>query len=382
MTNRWFILLVLFLVRMTMAFQFQAVAALSPFLIESFAIGLADIGLLIGVFLAPGVIIAIPGGAIAARVGDKRVVAMALFMMLGGGVMTAFAADWNMLIAGRIIAGAGGVFLNVVSTKMLVDWFAGREIATAMAIFVNSWPIGIALALLILPPAAQAQGDTSAWWIVVGMIAASLVLFAMFYRAPPGLKEADAGVKVTKLPIYALTLAGLIWALYNTGLAMVFSFGPALFLQKGWETAQAAGIISAFMIVFSIAVPFGGMVADRMGARDPVIFTSMLSFAVLIPIVLFGPSGLTVPAFLLAAALFSLAAGPVMTLPSVVLSPETRAFGMGVFFSIYYGVMMIAPRIAGSLADASADVSTALLSGVAAALGCVAALWLFRRHMA
>ncbi|MEP0565050.1 MAG: hypothetical protein ABJC64_11650, partial [Paracoccaceae bacterium] len=80
------------------------------------------------------------------------------------------------------------------------------------------------------------------------------------------------------------------------------------------------------------------------------------------------------------AVLFSFAAGPVMTLPSAVLSPEMRAFGMGVFFSIYYGVMMIAPRIAGSLADASGDVSTALLCGVAAALACIAALWLFRRN--
>ena len=382
MQNRWFILLILFLVRLTMAFQFQAVAALSPFLIDSFALGLADIGLLIGIFLAPGVVIAIPGGAIAARFGDKRVVSMALVMMLGGGVMTAVSSDWNMVVAGRVIAGIGGVFLNVVSTKLLVDWFAGREIATAMAIFVNSWPIGIALALLLLPPVAELGGATTSWWLVAGMIGASLVLFIAFYQPPLGLKEADATVKVSKLPYYPLILAGLIWALYNTSLAMVFSFGPALFLQKGWETAEAAGTTSAFMIVFSLALPLGGIVADRINARDTVIFVSMLGFAVLIPIVLFGPPSLTVAAFLLAAALFSLAAGPVMTLPSVVLSPEMRAFGMGVFFSIYYGVMMIAPRIAGSLADKTGDVSTALLSGVVAALGCVAALWLFRRNLA
>ena len=382
MNNRWSILAVLFLVRLTMAFQFQTIAALSPFLIDSFALALADIGLLIGVFLAPGVIIAVPGGAIAARFGDKRVVAGALALMLFGAVLTTLASDWNMLIAGRLIAGVGGVLLNIVTTKLLVDWFAGREIATAMAIFVNSWPIGIALALLILPPTAQASGVGSAWWIVVAMVTASLVLFAALYRAPPGLKEAEASVKITKLPLVPLALAGLIWALYNTGLAMVFSFGPAFFLQNGWDAASSARLISAFMIAFSLAVPFGGLLADRMGATDAVIYTSMLAFAALIPIVLFGPAVLTVPAFLLAAVLFSLAAGPVMTLPSAVLSPEMRAFGMGVFFSIYYGVMMIAPRIAGAMADASGDVGTALLSGVGAALACVAALWFFRKTAA
>ncbi|MEO9824275.1 MAG: MFS transporter [Paracoccaceae bacterium] len=380
MNNRWSILALLFLVRLMMAFQFQAVAALSPFLVESFALGLADIGLLIGVFLAPGVIVAIPGGAIAARLGDKRVVCAALLMMLAGGVITALSSDWYLLVLSRVLAGVGGVLLNVVSTKMLVDWFAGREIATAMAIFVNSWPIGIALALLVLPPAAEMGGITFAWWIVVAMIAASLVFYAALYRAPAGLQEVSASLKVTKLPTYPLTLAGLIWAFYNTGLAMVFSFGPALFVQKGWDAADAAGIISAFMIFFSLALPIGGLIADRIGARDAVIFTSMLSFVVLIPVVLFGPAALTIPSFLVVAVLFSFAAGPVMTLPSAVLSPEMRAFGMGVFFSIYYGVMMIAPRIAGSLADASGDVSTALLCGVAAALACIAALWLFRRN--
>ena len=36
-------------------------------------------------------------------------------------------------------------------TKMVTDWFAGKEIATAMAIFVNSWPAGVAVSLLALP---------------------------------------------------------------------------------------------------------------------------------------------------------------------------------------------------------------------------------------
>ncbi|CAN0582775.1 unnamed protein product, partial [Ectocarpus sp. 12 AP-2014] len=254
MNNRWSILAVLFLVRLTMAFQFQAVAALSPFLIDSLALALADIGLLIGVFLAPGVFIAIPGGAIAARFGDKRVVVAALAMMLFGAVLTTMASDLSTLIAGRVIAGVGGVLLNIVTTKLLVDWFVGREIATAMAIFVNSWPIGIALALLILPPAAQDSGVVSAWWIVFAMIAVSFVVFAGLYRAPPGLKEAAASITRAKIPLLPLTLAGLIWALYNTGLAMVFSFGPAFFLQNGWDAPGSAKLISAFMIAFSIAV--------------------------------------------------------------------------------------------------------------------------------
>ncbi|MGE4610989.1 MAG: hypothetical protein AAED33_06295 [Paracoccaceae bacterium] len=61
MPNRWVILATLFFARLTMAFQFQAVAAISPLIMEAHGLNLANIGLLIGIYLAPGVIVAIPG---------------------------------------------------------------------------------------------------------------------------------------------------------------------------------------------------------------------------------------------------------------------------------------------------------------------------------
>ena len=69
-----------------------------------------------------------------------------------------FDDSWGWQIAGRLVAGAGGVLLNVQITKMVTDWFAGKEIATAMAIFVNSWPAGVALSLLMLPAIGTAYG--------------------------------------------------------------------------------------------------------------------------------------------------------------------------------------------------------------------------------
>src|SRR3979490_1534815 len=149
--NRWGILAVLFAVRATMAFQFQSVAAVAPLLSSEYGVGLADVGVLIGLYFAPGVALALPGGAIGQRFGDKTTVLGGLLLMLAGSLMIASATSWNIQNAGRLVAGAGGVILSVQMTKMLTDWFAGHEIATAMAIFVNSWPAGIAVALLPLP---------------------------------------------------------------------------------------------------------------------------------------------------------------------------------------------------------------------------------------
>ena len=136
--GRWRTLAVLFAVRAAMGFQFQSVAAVAPLLGHDLGVGLADIGLLIGLYLMPGVVLALPGGAIGAKFGDKATVLFGLALMCAGGVIMAVLPSWEAQIAGRLLAGIGGVLLNVLMSKMVTDWFGDREIATAMAIFVNS----------------------------------------------------------------------------------------------------------------------------------------------------------------------------------------------------------------------------------------------------
>jgi MFS family permease len=148
MAERWRVLALLFLIRTAMAFQFGSVGALGPLVGQTFQVDAAGVGVLIGLYLSPGLVIALPGGAIGRFFGDKGAVLAGLALMTLGGAVSTFGAAWEAQIAGRVIAGVGGVVLNVLMSKMVTDWFAGREIATAMGIFVNSWPVGIAIALV------------------------------------------------------------------------------------------------------------------------------------------------------------------------------------------------------------------------------------------
>src|SRR5438046_2446463 len=179
-----------------MAFQFQSVAAVAPLLGSEFGASIADIGVLIGLYFAPGVAIALPGGAIGQKFGDEATVLGALLLMLAGSVAMAFAASWSIQIAGRLVAGAGGVVLSVQLTKMLTDWFAGKEIATAMAIFVNSWPAGIAVSLLTLPLIGTRWGVGAVYLAVGAFIACAFALLAFFYR-PPAENVAASTIKAS-----------------------------------------------------------------------------------------------------------------------------------------------------------------------------------------
>ena len=183
----------LFVIRLTMAFQFQSVAAVAPLLDQKFGVSLADIGWLIGLYFAPGLFLALPGGAIGKRFGDKPTMIASLLLMLIGELAMALSSSWTIQIAGRLVSGAGGVMFNVQMTKMIADWFAGQEIATAMAIFVNSWPAGIALSLVFLPLIATASGVEAVHLTVAASIALGLVFFATAYPSPPKITAAAAG---------------------------------------------------------------------------------------------------------------------------------------------------------------------------------------------
>ena len=188
--NRWTVLAVLFTARVTMAFQFQAVAALSPVYMTRFDVALGDIGLLIGLYLSPGLLVAVPGGAIGRRFGDRRVVAAGMVLMLVGALLMYLAPGWGGQLLGRVLAGTGGVLLNVLMSKMVTDQFAGREIGTAMGIFVNSWPVGIAAALLLLPFIGSAEDPQTAQGVVVLVVLLGLALFLL---GTPKASEPDAG---------------------------------------------------------------------------------------------------------------------------------------------------------------------------------------------
>src|SRR5258708_3926203 len=280
--NRWMILAVLFVVRFTMAFQFQSVAAIAPLLGTQFGVSLADIGVLIGLYLTPGIALALPGGAIGQRFGDKRTVLGALMLMLIGNLAMALSDSWTGQIAGRLVAGAGGVLLNVQMTKMVADWFAGREIATAMAIFVNSWPAGIALSLLTLPLIGTAYGVSAVYFAMSALIGFGLVLLAATYKSPSNSKIAAAtSARLDRNAAIAVVAAGLIWGLYNVGFAMIFSFGPSMLVERGWSIAAAGSIISIVLWGAGLSVSLGGFLADRRRRPRLILVVGRTAVAIL-----------------------------------------------------------------------------------------------------
>lgn len=377
MRNRWGILAILFVVRLTIAFQFQSVAAVAPLLQQSFGVGLADIGILIGLYFTPGIVLALPGGAIGRTLGDKPTTIVALLLMTAGSLVMATTDVWGWQMAGRLASGAGGVLLTVQLTKMGTDWFAGKEIATAMAIFVNSWPAGVAISLLVLPAIGTAYG-AGAVFLVAGALTAIGIVLITFYQSPPGATASATGSgRLDPLALLAVIVAGAIWGLYNVGFAMIFSFGPSLLAERGWSIAAAGSAISLVMWLSVISVPAGGYLADRF--KRPFVLAIAASLVVAGLLAWLTRSDAVITILVLIGLFGGLPAGPIMSLAARVLVPETRAIGMGVFYTLFYAAMMLGPAVAGRLAKSAGTAAVALDLGALTVLACPPLMWLFER---
>jgi MFS family permease len=376
--NRWVILAVLFTVRLAMAFQFQSVAAVAPLLGQSFGVGLADIGILIGLYFTPGVVLALPGGAIGERFGDKQTVLLALLLMLIGSLAMALSDSWTVQIVGRLVAGGGGVLLNVQMTKMVADWFAGKEIATAMAVFVNSWPAGVAIALLTLPSIGSAYGISAVYLAVAALCGLGFVLLAAGYRSPPNpVVSAAASAWPGRHAAIAVIVAGLIWGLFNVGFAMIFSFGPSMLVERGWSISAAGSAISIVLWLMVFSVPAGGYLADRTGRPELLLVGGCILSAMLM--IALPRSGAVIPTIIALGLICGQAVGPMMSLPARVLAPSTRAIGMGIFYTLYYATMMLGPVVAGACAKWTGSAAAAFDFGAAVILACPVLLWGFNR---
>jgi cyanate permease len=359
--NRWLMLAVLFLARTTMALQFQTVGSLGPDLVDALAIDYALLGTLIGLYMLPGIFIALPGGLMGQRFGAKAAALAGLALMVVGGFLTGTSALW-LVAAGRLIAGAGAVLVNVMLTKMVVDWFDGREIVTAMAILIASWPLGIGLSLISAVPLSAAYGWTSIMNVATVAVVVGFVLIAVLYREAPSAAVIEArrlALNLSRREWLLVAIAGLVWATYNVAYVVFASFAPAFFASRGYSPAQGSMLTSIASWSLIASIPAGGYLAERW--RTPNLFMIGALLLSAVAVVALVASSVTVVAFIAIVLVVGVPAGLIMALPAEALRPETRAAGMGVFYTLYYGLMAVLPGIAGIVRDRTASAGAPLL---------------------
>ena len=369
--NRWVILFVLFVARLALGFQFQSVGSIAPVLVDDFSLDYSFIGLLIGIFLLPGIVLALPAGSLSRRMGDRRAVMFGLTLMVIGGVFTSMADTQLQLLAGRLISGSGAALLIVLMTKMVIDWFEGKELFIAMGIFIVGWPVGIAAGQTVLGGVADAVDWRFAITLTTVLCLAAFVLFGTAYEKSRKAGEAERtnNQRLTGDELLLIHLAGIAWMFLNGAYFVVLSFGPTLLLERGYSILEAGAIVSCTSWAFVIGLPLGGILSTRFRAPNTIMMTGLGAAAVIgsalpffeLPVIGFAQFGFAM----------ALATPIVAAIPSRVLRPEVRARGLGYYFSWFFGGVSILPMVGGYLKDTTGSAWSSLLFGASLALGCL-----------
>jgi predicted MFS family arabinose efflux permease len=378
MANRWLILAIVFVTRTSMGFQFQSVASVAPPLMRDLDLSYAQLGWLIGVFMLPGAVFALPGGLLGQRFGDRRVVVASLALMVVGGVITADSDGFGLAIAGRLVSGVGAVLMNILLAKMVADWFAGHEIATAMAVMLTAWPVGLGLASATLGHVAEGWS----WRVAIHasdlLAVLGLALMVVLYREPPTLAGRPGFTfNLSRQDVWRSVSTGFAWTCFNASLVTVLSFGPALLVSRGMAIGRAGWIVSSAVWLTMLSIPLGGVLADRLRKPNLVIVGGSL-VAALVTLAL--P---TLPHPGLGFSLIGIAVGAppgaVMSLLPGTLRPENLAAGLGIYYTVFYLGMALAQPAAGFVRDRSGSPQAPVLFAAVVMMGTALGFALFRR---
>jgi MFS family permease len=241
MPMHWVMLLLLFLVRLSMGYQFQSVASLSTTLVEEFGFSYAEIGTLIGFFLLPGIVVSIPSGLMTRAVTDKNLLMLGAGAMAAGGIVMGMASNPSSLYWGRLLTGIGGSIFNVILTKMVSEWFFEKEIVTALGIMLTAWPIGIVLGLHTLAPIGELYRWNWAMYATAGLALFGLLLTLWFYREAPAPAAKDTAPPRFGLPMRQfihMSAVAIAWTMLNAALIVAVSFGPGALVESGYDGAS------------------------------------------------------------------------------------------------------------------------------------------------
>jgi MFS family permease len=375
MTQRWRILAALTFARTSMGFQFQSVAPLAPFVSGDLGLDNTQLGWLI--------VIALPGGLLGARYGDKRMTLIGLALMTGGGIWLAGAASSAEADAARLASGIGAVILNVLLTKMAADWFEDKERLLAMSILVNSWPIGIGLALFALPLIGEVIGWRSAIAVAAALTAAGFAAVLFVYRAPAvAAQAAPAGMGLGVIDAREwrlLAIASIPWFAYNAAYQLVVSFLPSFLLETGSSLTSSGAMTGLNTAIMIASVQAGGVMLKRARRPDLLCHAAIVGWCV--SLLLLSSASLPLFWIVVGGIVAGIPAAAFVNLPAEFLRPESRGAGMGVFYTVYYAGCALVPGIAGFLSDLTGSTRATLWLAALLAFICVPVLMAYRRAL-
>jgi MFS family permease len=324
-------------------------------------------------------------GALAERVGRKRLLVAGWLLALPVPPLIALAPSWWWIVAANVLLGVNQGLAWSMTVVMKIDLAGPLRRGLALGLNEAAGYLGVAVAAFVTGALAASYAPRTVVWTGAALIAAAgLFVSVVFVRdtgrhvkleeggdggePTPSFGTAFADVSFREPVLRACSQAGLV---NNLNDALAWGLAPLFLAAHGASVRQIAIVAGVYPLVWGAGQLATGWLSDRTG-RKPLISVGMLVQAGALAL-LVGGDGSFAPS-LTAAAL--LGVGTAMVYPTLIAAvsdtvrPRERARAVGVYrfwrdFGFVGGALT-----AGFGADAtSASTAIAIVAALTAASG-------------
>jgi MFS family permease len=329
-------------------------------------------------------------GALADRVGRKRLLVLGWALMLPVPLLVATAPDWGFVVAANLFLGAGQGLAWSMTVVMKIDLVGPRRRGLALGFNESAGYLGVAAAALVTGALAATYAPRTIVWVGGAVIAAAgLAASGLLVRdthAHVTVEQAHHGERAHKVSLReafplvswrdpvlrACSQAGLV---NNLNDALAWGLAPLYLAANGATASQIGAVAAVYPAVWGLGQLGTGWLSDHAG-RKPLIALGMLVQGGALALLVAG-GGAFGPA--LAAAVL-LGAGTAMVYPTLIaavsdaVEPRDRAQAVGIY-RFWRDAGFVAGGItAGVVADlAGFDGAIALVAALTAASGLLVA---------
>ena len=291
MPGAWFLLVVSFSAALSMI-GVGLIVALLPQRVLDLSGSLHDVGTLASAFALSYLLVQLPMGSLADRLGAKRFLVLGYALCCVSGLVFFSAETAQHLLLGRLIQGAGEAPIWALGPALLALAYPqakGRVIGIYNAAIHAGLTLGPLLGLLLI---SSSHGDLP-FILFSGLCFTSGVSVLLFLSPAPTRSDVPVGRTATTATLLGLlktreprlTLAGIF--LYGAGYGVFVSVLPASLVQTKGHDAVSTGVLFAlFYVGISLSQVIVGPLSDRHG-RYPYMIGGLLmaatSFALLAP---------------------------------------------------------------------------------------------------
>lgn len=262
-----------------------ATQPLLPLLERAFGVGKAQAAWTVS---APTIAVALASpfvGAIADRVGRRRLMVAALFTLAVPTALAGTARTMPALIAWRFAQGLAVPGVYAVGVSYISDVWQGRGVGRGMAALVTGNVLGGFIGRFAAGLCAETLGWRSAF-LVLGLLTAAGAVAASYWLPPEPPRSAPAAHPLGALRALAGKLDARLLATFAVGFNVLFTqvaiFTYVTFHLAGPPFLLGAGALSSLFAVYlvgAVVTPFAGRWIDRVGSRSALATSLGLNLA-------------------------------------------------------------------------------------------------------